>query len=417
MGKFLDAVSKLNPITSLVSSGLGVVGSIMSNNANKRNVDATNAANLQATQETNQANVDMNAATNQANRDISAANNAAMLKNTDMANAHNEAMYKLQHADAIADWQRQNEYNDPANQKARMLAAGLNPASINGDTAAASSISTPSAPYGEPAGVDPGAPMQSATLQAPHYDPYLQYSNPMHEALQAMVALSQVSQSDMTADSVYMDSQLKRATFKENVRAAMLANESIDKDIKQKKENTRGLKLANDLLSDTYGEKVLSARLANESTRAAIANIRADEALKHAQAGSIAVHDELARLGDDRAERQFQAQLKQFSQSLALQWYDAKTNRMNADTARKSMENQAEQFQRSMNQQIDKWADEKVLRDREIGVAEDKLQEDKRQFKKTMKHQTLLMINDMMKFGLNFAMNAQQFGMSQFNQH
>lgn len=39
----------------------------------------------------------------------------------------NEKMYGMQRTDALADWQRQNEYNSPVQQMARLKEAGLNP--------------------------------------------------------------------------------------------------------------------------------------------------------------------------------------------------------------------------------------------------------------------------------------------------
>ena len=44
----------------------------------------------------------------------------------------NEQMYARQRADALADWQRQNEYNSPAAQMQRYKDAGLNPNLIYG---------------------------------------------------------------------------------------------------------------------------------------------------------------------------------------------------------------------------------------------------------------------------------------------
>lgn len=39
----------------------------------------------------------------------------------------NESMYARQRADALADWNMQNEYNSPKNQMARLKEAGINP--------------------------------------------------------------------------------------------------------------------------------------------------------------------------------------------------------------------------------------------------------------------------------------------------
>lgn len=57
-----------------------------------------------------------------------------------------EKMYGQQRIDALADWTMQNEYNSPAQQMARLKAAGLNPALIYGSgTASAMSSSQPRA--------------------------------------------------------------------------------------------------------------------------------------------------------------------------------------------------------------------------------------------------------------------------------
>lgn len=44
----------------------------------------------------------------------------------------NEKMYGVQRADALADWTRQNEYNSPTSQMARLREAGLNPNLVYG---------------------------------------------------------------------------------------------------------------------------------------------------------------------------------------------------------------------------------------------------------------------------------------------
>jgi len=49
--------------------------------------------------------------------------------------------YKLQRADALADWNRQNEYNSPMSQMARLRDAGLNPNLVYGHGSNASNAS------------------------------------------------------------------------------------------------------------------------------------------------------------------------------------------------------------------------------------------------------------------------------------
>lgn len=74
-------------------------------------------------------------------------------------------MYGRQRADALADWNMQNEYNSPAASMARFRSAGLNPALIYGAATGGSSgvvrSSTPSSFAGAPAAAPQGSGMLS----------------------------------------------------------------------------------------------------------------------------------------------------------------------------------------------------------------------------------------------------------------
>ena len=54
-------------------------------------------------------------------------------------------MYDRQRADALADWNRQNQYNSPAAQMQRFKDAGLNPHLIYGQTNQAAPVRSVSA--------------------------------------------------------------------------------------------------------------------------------------------------------------------------------------------------------------------------------------------------------------------------------
>lgn len=58
--------------------------------------------------------------------------------NTNIENKQNLGYYNMQRQDALADWSRQNEYNSPVNQVARMKEAGLNPHILGGQATVAS---------------------------------------------------------------------------------------------------------------------------------------------------------------------------------------------------------------------------------------------------------------------------------------
>lgn len=76
-------------------------------------------------------------------------------------------MYDKQRIDALADWNRQNEYNSPKNQMARFKEAGLNPHLIYGQTNTAPAVRSSS--------------LDTPKLQAPQIDTNV---NPILTALQ-----------------------------------------------------------------------------------------------------------------------------------------------------------------------------------------------------------------------------------------
>lgn len=64
----------------------------------------------------------------------------------------NEKMYGIQRADALADYNMQNEYNSPSSQMARLRDAGLNPNLVYGDgaTTTGATVRSSSAPSWNP---------------------------------------------------------------------------------------------------------------------------------------------------------------------------------------------------------------------------------------------------------------------------
>lgn len=55
----------------------------------------------------------------------------------------NEKMYGIQRQDALQDWERNNKYNSPEEQKQRLKDAGLNPAMMYGDVGAGGTTAAP----------------------------------------------------------------------------------------------------------------------------------------------------------------------------------------------------------------------------------------------------------------------------------
>lgn len=76
---------------------------------------------------------------------IGAANVGAQLLTNRAQKRTNLEMYDRQRADALADWNRQNQYNSPEAQMTRFKEAGLNPHLIYGQMTTAQPIKTPEA--------------------------------------------------------------------------------------------------------------------------------------------------------------------------------------------------------------------------------------------------------------------------------
>lgn len=76
---------------------------------------------------------------------IAAANAGAQLLTNRAQKRSNLEMYNTQRADALADWNRQNQYNSPEAQMTRFKEAGLNPHLIYGQMTTAQPIKTPEA--------------------------------------------------------------------------------------------------------------------------------------------------------------------------------------------------------------------------------------------------------------------------------
>lgn len=128
---------------SILTGGSSVVGGILGllgqRSANKTNMEIARM-NQQSVRETNKSNADIAAA----------------------ANASNQLMQRQQNQWNLAQWQRENAYNSPAQQVQRLLAAGINPASVYGsvgnNNVASQLQSAPYSPaetsYNDPATLD-----------------------------------------------------------------------------------------------------------------------------------------------------------------------------------------------------------------------------------------------------------------------
>lgn len=80
------------------------------------------------------------------------------------AREYADKAYARSRADALADWNMQNEYNSPAAQMARFKAAGLNPNLIYGQTNTAPPVRSTEKPDWKPEPIRPGSTIPQAVM-------------------------------------------------------------------------------------------------------------------------------------------------------------------------------------------------------------------------------------------------------------
>lgn len=154
-------------IGSLISGGLGLIGSIASNSAQRNN----SKAQRKFDEEQNRINREWNAA------------------QAEKANQW-----------SIDQWHRNNEYNSPAAQRARMAAAGVNPDLMYGQSSGGSiASSSPS--------VTPTSPSQPT--QSRSFEMLPTYGNVVSSITQMALAASQLKKTDADIKNVNADTSNK----------------------------------------------------------------------------------------------------------------------------------------------------------------------------------------------------------------
>lgn len=211
------------------------ISSIYAANKNYRSQQETNEMNYRIAQETNQANLDL---------------------------------YREQYADSVAQWNRENAYNDPSQQVQRLSRAGLNPAlNFGSGDNTAGSMSLPSA-----------SPAVGATMEAPqiHYsDTYVT------QALASLSSLLESSKSSEEAKGLAIDNQYRDAKNKHELDKIIAENQKIlaDTAVSQEqrakiKEDTNMAILARNHFEDSYNMNLRSIELQNERAENEIALLK-----------------------------------------------------------------------------------------------------------------------------------------------
>ena len=158
---------------SLVS---GLFGSGMSNKSVKRSIKAA--------KEINQINNEFNA--------------SEALKNRDFQTSEREASQQWN----LDQWNRENAYNDPSAQRARMEAAGFNPYNMNIDAGSASTSGAQSSP---------GSGSQASASQVPSLPAYTGYTADFQNVASGIAQIGSAISSGIDArlTSVYGDDLMK----------------------------------------------------------------------------------------------------------------------------------------------------------------------------------------------------------------
>ena len=162
--------------TSGLSALTGFLGSGMSNKSVKRSIKAA--------KEINQINNEFNA--------------SEALKNRDFQTSEREASQQWN----LDQWNRENAYNDPSAQRARMEAAGFNPYNMNIDTGSASTSGAQSSP---------GSGSQATASQTPSLPAYTGYASDFQSVASgiAQIGNSVSSGIDARLTSAYGDDLMK----------------------------------------------------------------------------------------------------------------------------------------------------------------------------------------------------------------
>ena len=137
----------------------------------------------------------------------------------------NEKMMQLQRQWSLQDWERQNQYNSPAQQMQRLREANLNPHLIYGSNSAvqrAADIGVPS-----PGNWNPKAPALGAILTNP-VNAYMETRSftaqqKMLDA-QTLKTLTEIDKNKLSAASMEMANKWQESIIRENLTGKMISN-------------------------------------------------------------------------------------------------------------------------------------------------------------------------------------------------
>lgn len=340
----------------------------------KTNVNKTNKANLDATQMTNDANLAIANSTNHMQREI-AAGNIQMQRET---NQQNLDIFNQQRQDALDE----REFNSPAAQRARMLAAGLNPASVqSSEIGALSSVSAPTmqSPHDDTQLVTP-------TFQSPHFDYRDQKSDIgtfLDLAAKAVDIYNVAAGGAKTVKEIkgqVIDNAFKKEYNKHLINKAIKDNVFIDQDIRHKKALTFAQELANQDNVDMSETRQLGLKLSNDLAMQSLAVMKEDQNLKRLQGDYQQLVNDWLPAMNELDINKFNESVRQFNSRMSLDW-------ANHNLSRAQFKQHCYEFEKTLQQQQDvamqtfiQKARDQGLTQQQINIEVDKMRQQSRQF-------------------------------------
>lgn len=203
-------------------------------------------------------------------------------RQNELQREYNTEMYERQRQDALADWQRQNEYNSPAAQMERYKAAKLNPNLIYGSATNNSAQVRSSTPQAW----NPTAPQfNAASVLGSYYDTKIkqaQYDNLLkqnqvlaNESIlknnQALYYLANAGLTGVRADTGRFDLGMKESLANTYYETKRFMLNKIQNDIQYTVESTDRLKEQRpgllSLLQNKIAETAASTGMKSQQTR------------------------------------------------------------------------------------------------------------------------------------------------------
>lgn len=266
--------------------------------------------NIISTNNTNRANLEMQEKTNQANRDIAAAQNATNISIANAANRSNERMLSTQNQFNEMMWKKTNEYNSPLAQKQRLLAAGINPNIVLGQSPVATAETISSSP---------AAPAEVAQQVTPHMES-TRFDAPDFSGLANVLpaALNSVFQSENIKEK---REDVKEKQFNNEWR---LFNQKLDVI----KKNAEIDKMVHDGMLSKYNANVVKENLDRMVRKSSALDDRIDKENSKLDADTNSLNEDVARAKEQSARDDVRLKLESYFQQ--TQRINANANMVNA---------------------------------------------------------------------------------------